>query len=146
MEIFGLPVHALVVHSAVVLGPVAALAALAYAAVGRCRDWLRVPLVVVALAATASIVVAYVSGNSLLEARPQLGQKTLVGTHEERAGLLLWVALAFGAVALAAGWLHHREGPVRAGVRVLLALTGLALLVQVVLVGDAGARAVWRGI
>jgi uncharacterized membrane protein len=68
MEISGLPLHPLVVHAAVVLGPVAALAALGYAAVGRWRDWLRVPMVVVALAAVASIVAAYLSGDSFLEA------------------------------------------------------------------------------
>ena len=146
MEISGLPVHALVVHAAVVLGPLAALAALSYAAIGRWRDWLRIPMVVVALAATASIAAAYLSGDSFLSANPQLGQKPYVATHEERAELLLWVGLGFGAVALAAGWLHGRPGAVRAASRVLLGVAAVALLVQVVLVGDAGARAVWQGV
>lgn len=146
MEISGLPVHALVVHAAVVLGPLAALAALAYTVVARWRDWLRVPMVVVALAATASIVAAFVSGNSFLEANPQLARKRYVEIHEARAGLLLWLGVGFGVVTVATGWLHDRPGVVRTAARVLLALAALAVLVQVVLVGDAGARAVWQGI
>lgn len=146
MEISGLPVHALVVHAAVVLGPVAALAALSYAAVGRWRDWLRIPMVVVAIAATASIAAAFLSGDNFLETHPQLAQKPYVATHEERAELLIWLTLGFGVVALAAGWLHDRPGVVRTLSRVLLAVAALAVLVQVVLVGDAGARAVWSGV
>jgi hypothetical protein len=146
MEISGLPLHPLVVHAAVVLGPVAALAALAYAAVGRWRDWLRVPMVVVSLAAVASIGAAYLTGDSFLEANRALAQKPYVGTHEERAEVLLWLTLGFGVVAVAAGWLHGRPGAVRTAGRVLLALLAVAVLVQVVLVGDAGARAVWQGV
>ena len=145
MEISGLPLHPLVVHAAVVLGPVAALAALGYAAVGRWRDWLRVPMVVVARAAVASIVAAYLSGDSFLEANRALAQKPWVGTHEERAELLLWLTLGFGVVAVAVGWLHDRPGVVRTTGRAVLGLLALAVLVQVVLVGDAGARAVWQG-
>ncbi len=66
-------------------------------------------------------------------------------THEERAELLLWLTPAFGVAAVAAHLLHPRPGIARTAVRVLLALASLAVLVQVVLVGDAGARAVWEG-
>ncbi|GAA1478733.1 hypothetical protein GCM10009623_31790 [Nocardioides aestuarii] len=143
MEISGLPLHPLVVHAAVVLGPLAALTALVYAAVGRWRDRLRIPMVVVALAATASVAAAFLSGDNFLETNPQLAAKPYVELHEERADLLLWLTLGFGAVALAAGWLHDRSGAVRTVLRGLLAVAALAVLVMVVLVGDAGARAVW---
>ena len=49
MEINGLPLHPLVVHAAVVFGPLAALAALAYVVLPAWRDRLRWPMVVLAL-------------------------------------------------------------------------------------------------
>ncbi|MGH3345813.1 MAG: DUF2231 domain-containing protein [Nocardioides sp.] len=144
MEIGGLPLHPLVIHAAVVFGPLAALCALAYAVVGRWRDRLRWPTVVLAVVATGSIVAAYLTGRDFLESRPELGTKPLVETHEARAKLLLWVALAFGAVSLVAGWLHANTGMARVVLRGALAVAALGLLVQVVRTGDAGARAVWE--
>lgn len=146
MEIGGLPLHPLVIHAAVVFGPLAALTALAYAVLGRWRDRLRWPMVLLALVATGSVVAAYLSGKSLLSSQPGLGQSDLVQTHQDRATLLLPVALGFGAVALLAGWLHDRGGGVRALVAVLLAVAAVGMLVLVVLTGDAGSRAVWEGV
>lgn len=142
MEINGLPLHPLVVHAAVVFGPLAALAALGYL-VPRWRDRLRWPMVILALVATASIVVAYLSGDRLLDSRPELSTSPLVQTHEERAGTLLWTTLGFGVVAVLAGWWHARPGVLRAVLAVLLGLGALGVLVMVVLTGDAGAQAVW---
>ena len=143
MEINGLPLHALVVHAAVVLAPIGALAALLYVTVPRWRERLRVPMVVLAVVATLSVVVAFLSGDTLLESTPRLEGKPYVGTHEERAELLLWLTLGFGAVALVAGWLHARPGALRVGLRAALGVAAAAVLVQVVLTGDAGAHAVW---
>ena len=142
MEIDGLPLHPLVVHAAVVFGPLAALAALGYL-VPTWRDRVRWPMVALAVLATASIVAAYLSGNALLDARPELRASPQVQIHQDRARLLVWVTLAFGVVALAASWRHARPGALRVGVDVLLALGAIALLVLVVRTGDAGARAVW---
>ena len=144
MEIGGLPLHPLVIHAAVVFGPLAALCALAYALTGRWRDRLRWPMVMLAVVATGSIVAAYLTGQNFLESRPELGTKPLVETHEARAKLLLWVALAFGAVSVLAGWLHARTGAAQVVLRAALAVAALAVLVQVVRTGDAGARAVWE--
>jgi hypothetical protein len=102
-------------------------------------------MVVLAVVGSAAVLAAYFSGDSFLESRPQLEANPLVATHEERAELLLWLTPAFGAAAVAAHLLHPRPGAARTVVRVLLALASLAVLVQVVLVGDAGARAVWEG-
>jgi len=144
MEISGLPLHPLVLHAAVVFGPIGALAGIAYALLPRWRDRLRTPMVALALLATASIVAAFVTGDSFLESRPELAQEPLVRTHEDRAQLLLWLTLGFGPVAVAAGWLHARPGAARTVVQVLLGVLSAAVLVQVVLTGDAGARAVWE--
>lgn len=144
MEIGGLPLHPLVIHITVVLTPIAALCALAYALSGRWRDRLRWPMVVLAVLATASVVAAYLTGRNLLESRPALGTKPLVVTHEERAALLLWFGLGFGVVAVVTAWLHARTGPLQVIARVALTVVALALLVQVVRTGDAGSRAVWE--
>lgn len=148
MEINGLPLHPLVIHAAVVLGPLAALASLAYAAVPGSRDLLRErlrwPAVALAVAATLSIVAAYLSGRDFLDANPALAREPLVAIHEERAELLLWLAIGYGVVSLAAHALHRRVGAVRVAARGLLAVAAVAVLVQVVRVGDAGARAVWQ--
>jgi hypothetical protein len=143
MEINGLPLHPLVVHAAVVFGPLAALAALGYVLVPRWRMRLRWPMVVLALIATGAVVAAYLSGESFLESKPELEGSPAVATHEERAGLLLWGTLAFGVVGLVAGWLSTRTGAVRVVLDVLLAVGAVAVLVLVVRTGDSGARAVW---
>lgn len=143
MEISGLPLHPLVVHAAVVLGPLGALTAVGYAALPRWRDRLRWPMVAMALVATGSIVAAYLSGTSFLDSRPGLEQEPGVRLHHDRAGLLLWLTVAFGAVAVVAGWLHARTGATRVALHLAIGLLGLAVLVQAVLTGEAGARAVW---
>ena len=146
MEISGLPLHPLLVHAAVVFTPLAALTALAYALLTRWRERLRWPMLALAVVATLAVVAAFLSGKSFLDSTPELAQVPLVETHEERGELLLWLTLGFGAVALVSGWLHARSGPVRLALRGLLAVAAVAVLVQVVLTGDAGSRAVWGGV
>ncbi|WP_122818225.1 DUF2231 domain-containing protein [Nocardioides pantholopis] len=145
MEINGLPLHALVIHGAVVLGPLAGLLALVYV-VPRGREWARWPMVGAALVAAGFVVAAYLSGRDLLDSNPALGQLPAVATHEDRAGLALWVTLVFAVLAVVVGLAHrHLEGPVRLLGSLLLAVAALATIVAVVLTGDAGAEAVWGG-
>ena len=143
MEINGLPVHPLVVHAAVVLGPIGALTALAYVVLPRWRDRLRWPMVVLALVATASIAAAFVTGVSFWNSRPDLHQIPSLATHRTRGRTLFWVSLPFGVLAVATGWLHLRRGALRVGLDVLLGAAALAVLVLVLLTGEAGARSVW---
>lgn len=143
MEINGLPLHPLAVHAAVIFGPLGGLCALVYVLAPPRRDRLRWPMLGLALLAGASIVVAYLTGGSFLESRPQLKALPLVQLHQERAARLLWVTIAFSVVAAAAALFHTRTGPVRVALSVLLGLLAAAVLVQVILTGDAGARAVW---
>lgn len=144
MEINGLPLHPLVVHAAVVLGSLAPVAAIAYVAVPRRRALLRWPMVGLALLGAASLVAAYYTGRSFLESRPpEIQASPQVLTHEHLARQLFWIALGFGVVAIAAGWLSRRTGAVRVVLDVLLAASALAVLVWVARTGDAGARAVW---
>ena len=143
MEINGLPLHPLLVHAAVVFGPLGALLALAYAALPRWRERLRLPMVALAVVAGLSVLAAYLSGDNFLESRPELGQLPDVQTHQDRAGIALWVTLTFSLVAVATAWLHERPGVVRVATNVLLAATAVGTLVIVVLTGDSGSRAVW---
>jgi hypothetical protein len=143
MEINGLPLHPLVVHAAVVFGPLAVLAALVHVALPRWRAHVRWPMVTLAVVATAAVVVSYLSGTSFLDSKPELSGSPLVEHHEELGRQLLWVSIAFGAVAVVAGWLARRTGAVRVVLDVLLGLTALTFLVWIARTGEAGARAVW---
>ncbi|WP_343057813.1 MULTISPECIES: DUF2231 domain-containing protein [Nocardioides] len=143
MELNGLPLHPLVVHAAVVFGPLAALAALAYL-VPRWRDRMRWPMLVLVVIAVGAITAAYFTGKSFLNSRPpEIQTSPQVLTHEHRARVLFWVTLGFGIVGLLAGWLHTRTGALRVVLDVLLGVGAGAVLVLVILTGDAGARAVW---
>ena len=143
MEINGLPLHPLVVHAAVVFGPLGAVAALAFL-VPRWRARVRWPMVGLAVLATGAIVAAYLTGRPFLSSRPpEIRASPMVLTHEHRARILLWVTLGFGLVAIASGWLATRTGVLRLALGALLGVAALAVLVMVVLTGDAGARAVW---
>ncbi|MCF6379976.1 hypothetical protein L2K70_20370 [Nocardioides KLBMP 9356] len=152
MELNGLPLHPLVVHAVVVLGPLAALTGLAYAFVPRWRWLLRWPLVALSVVTAVAAVVATQSGESLLEARPELEQ--LVEEHEERGELLRNVALGYAIVSLVAAWALGGVSALASGkgaretrfgvpVLVVLAIGAVALLVTLFLAGESGARAVW---
>ena len=144
MEINGLPLHPLVVHAAVVFGPLAALTALAYVVLPAWRDRLRWPMVVLALMGTGAITAAYFTGMNFFNSRPpELQQLEILQTHRTRAIRLFWVTLGFGVLAVLAAWLHTRTGAVRVVLNVLLGLAALAVLALAVLAGDSGSRAVW---
>lgn len=146
MEINGLPLHPLVVHAAVVFGPLAALTALAYVVLPAWRDRLRWPMVVLALMGTGAITAAYFTGMNFFNSRPpELQQLEILQTHRTRAIRLFWVTLGFGVLAVLAAWLHTRTGAVRVVLNVLLGLAALAVLALAVLAGDSGSRAVWEG-
>jgi uncharacterized membrane protein len=146
MEINGLPLHPLVVHAAVVFGPLAATAALVYVFAPRWRDRLRWPMLVLVLVATAAIWAAYLTGVNLRDSKPfytqgAIGEK--VHKHQQLAVKLRLATSGFAIVTIAAAWLRTRTGVVRHVLEVLLAVAALLTLILTVLTGDAGARAVW---
>ena len=152
MELNGVPLHPLVVHAVVVLGPLAALTGLAYAFVPKWRWLLRWPLVVLAVVTAAAAVLAASAGEALLEARPEL--EPLVEEHEERGELLRTVALVYAALSLLAAYALGGVSALASGrgaretrfgipVMAVLAVGAVALLVMLFLAGDSGSRAVW---
>lgn len=154
MEINGLPLHPLVVHAVVILGPLAALTGLAYAFVPTWRWLLRWPLVALALVVAVSAVVSTMAGESLLESRPELAP--IVEDHGEWGEQLRNWSLSFVVDALLAAWAlggpsalasgrgaRESKGVVGWVAMVLLVVGSIGLLVLVFLAGDSGARAVW---
>lgn len=146
MEVNGLPLHPLVVHAAVVFGPLSALAALAYALVPTWRDRLRWPTVVAVLLATATIWVAYLTGLSFRDSRDffstgAVGAK--IEHHKALAGALRLVTSGFALLTVLAVLLHDRRGFLRLVLSGLVSVAAIATLVYTVLTGEAGAQAVW---
>jgi hypothetical protein len=153
MTVNGIPAHPLVVHAAVVLVPLAALLATAYAVWPRWRWQTRTPAAVLAVVAAASVQLAAMTGDQL---KSSLHEDTsLIHTHEQYAGLLQAAMWVLAGLMVIAWWALPHENPLpdkdhREGVTVLarplvalLPLASAAVLVLVVLTGDAGARAVW---
>lgn len=147
-SIAGLPLHPLVVHATVVFTPLAALAALAYVFLGRYRDLLRWPTLVLALVSVLSVWAAYFTGVDFFDSDrfANFSGEALhnIETHQGYANTLRWIASAFGVVTIAATYFYHdRTGTIRTVLGALIAISAVATLVWVALTGDAGARAVW---
>jgi hypothetical protein len=156
MELNGLPLHPLVVHAVVVLGPLTALCGLAYAAVPRWRWLLRWPLVAAAVGLAVAAYVAVLSGHAMEDANPALHH--LVEQHHEYGERLRNWSIAFVACAALAAWTVGGPSPLVSGrgARLsrgvvgwvalgLLVVGSIGLLVLVFLTGESGARAVWGG-
>src|SRR4051794_10832466 len=113
-SVTGLPVHILVVHAAVVFGPLAAVSALAYVGLPRYRDLLRWPTMVLALIAFGSIWAAYLSGSNFFgsDRFASFSGEALerIQTHQSYAKTLRWIATGFAIVTVAATYLHDRAG------------------------------------
>jgi hypothetical protein len=150
-ELFGLPAHPLVVHAAVVLLPLAALATLVAAAVPRLRrQWAPVALAM-ALAATLAVGLAQGSGEELEE---KVDETELVEEHTEKGETVLpWaIAVTVAAAAATAVPLVVRRRPATSAktvtaVLVVVALaTGAGAVWTVAEVGHSGAKATWEDV
>ncbi len=146
MEINGLPLHAIVVHAAVVFGPLAALLGVLYA-VPRFRERLRWPLVLSVLVLLVSVWVAYLSGEQLEETGNYATGPLhdLLETHQERAEILRISATVFALITVLSAFVRSRSAGLRTGLAVLTAVAAVVTGVYVVLTGDAGAQIAWYG-
>lgn len=151
----GLPLHPLIVHAVVVIGPLSALGAVAYALVPRWRSWLRWLVFLAALVTAGAAFVARESGQ-FLESRVTAGQPPSgdLARHIELAGRLVyvtwgWLVLVAVFCLVVPAALRRRETtPVGANVvgGVLLVAGAAALVYFTVVTGDAGSHAVWGGV
>lgn len=159
-NVAGLPLHPLVVHAVVVLVPLAVLGAVVIALSPAARRRYGTLVAGVTAVATLAVPIATESGENLEHVLPL---SPAIATHAHLGDELLpFVAVLLVAV-LALLLVDRRErradGPgavVRASVRryrllgaalaAVVVVTAGASAVQVVRVGDSGARAVWAGV
>ena len=147
-ELFGLPAHPLVVHAAVVLLPLAAVATLICAAVPRARRHYAPVALGVALVATIAVGLAQGSGEELEE---QVDETELVEEHTEQGERVLpWaIGVTVAAAAVTAAPMVARRRPTASPRALTAVLVTLSLVVgalatwTVVEVGHSGAKATW---
>lgn len=157
-HVFGLPAHPLLVHGAVVLVP---LAAIAFLVAGARDSWRRAYYLPVTIGAVAGGVFAFLareSGEPLSESVRRAGAR--VGEHPEQGDTAFFFAMLFAAAAVAVYVFHRYEGRVRSflGIKdwprlpfsyntaLYAATVPLALLaiLTMVIAGHSGAELVWK--
>jgi hypothetical protein len=143
----GLPVHALVVHAVVVLVPLAAFGLILVAVR---PSWRRAYAPVVALLATAGLVLVPVATRSGHRLKERLNAGGIVARqikdHQDMGSLLIWPTLVMWILAVALVVLDRRRGGstrLTTLVAGLAVLSALATIAQVAIVGELGSRAVW---
>jgi hypothetical protein len=151
MEIFGIPLHPLVVHAAVVLVPLVSIGTLIIAFWPKARvrfGWL---LAIFSLGGIGATLLARQSGEELFESMQASGEEasSTLSSHMTWGNQAFWPAIVM-AVGLFAMMLTTRgrkaEGRpsvwywVSAVVAVLAAIVSLVMIIKV---GHSGATAVW---
>jgi len=155
--ILGLPMHALVIHAVVVLVPLSALVAIAFAVRPVWRHALRWPVAIGGVVSGVTAFVAAESGEALERRVTQVRAGTtdldLLHEHVEWGDRAKLACLFFMALCLVAAWFLRTPDDDQPGRRrlevalaTLLVLSALAALITVVLAGHAGARVTWAGL
>ncbi|GAA4593510.1 hypothetical protein BJY16_001007 [Actinoplanes octamycinicus] len=151
-QVNGLPVHALVLHAAVVFVPLLAILAVVYAAVAKWRPRLGWAVALLAVAAPVSTFVAKESGEKLYDRLVSNGLKgkglEILNDHMDYGGMLFWFVLGLGVVSLVMVGLTVRPERQLSGLLnvvfiVLTVVLALGSLYYVFETGDSGATAVW---
>jgi hypothetical protein len=155
-SILGLPAHALLVHAAVVLVP---LAVLAFAALCWKKDWRQhylLPVTLLTVVAGGFAFLAQQSGGplrrSIRDAARAAGGPDSLGQHPGQGNTAFLMAFLF-MLAVVAYWAAIRWGAKwslpawtpRAGYFVVLVPAALALVTMLV-AGHSGAVLVWRDV
>jgi len=142
----GLPVHTLVVHATVVVVPAAALMVGLAAVLPRFRLWIGPGAMITALVSVVLVQLSSMSGDKLYDRLKQFStDQPLIEDHEKLAGLLIFLVVPLALLAVAAFVLPRRGAKhgVLVTVSVLSVLFAGAVVVDVALIGHAGAKAVW---
>jgi uncharacterized membrane protein len=151
-QINGLPVHALVLHAAVIFVPLLAAGAIAYAVIPRFRPRLGWAVALLAIAAPASTFVAKESGEELYDRLLAQGLKgrgaEILSDHMGFGTRTFWFSLALGVVSLIMVFATGRKTsslPRAADIALAVVMIGLAAVsgYYVFKTGDSGATAVW---
>jgi hypothetical protein len=146
--ISGLPAHVLLVHAMVVLAPLTALLEILCALWPAARR--RLVWLVVAFAGGTMVLtpITTEAGEWLYGQERHHGE--ILNTHADRGGSMIYFSIAMFVVALVLALAHRRESRstnprvmTNVAVAVLAIAVGAAVIVQVVRIGDSGARSVW---
>ncbi len=162
-KVFGLPVHALIVHFAVILVPLAVVALIVTCWRPEWRKQYILPIALLAIAGTAAAMVAAQSGESLqhqierdAQANGQVltvsaeGESNLLGDHPEQGNIAEVTSIAFagGATLLLALelWGARVNATSLHFNLVYLGSCGIGVLALVAMVaaGHSGATLVWK--
>jgi hypothetical protein len=155
-EFMGVPAHPLLVHAAVVFVPLLAVVAVAYAVAPPLRPHLRLVLVLLAVAAPVTALLAKLSGDAFfdrLDANKGItpAYYPKLESHGRFGLFTLSASAVLGVVALLLAGLVRPGGAGRSrpALSVLLGVLTVAAaavsLYYVVRTGDSGAKAVWSG-
>lgn len=150
-ELFGLPAHPLLVHAAVVVLPLAAIATIVCAAVPRARRHYAPVALGLAILATVAVGLAQGSGEALEE---RVDETALVEEHTEHAEQVLpWaIAVTVAAAVVVAAPLVTRRRPtipgraITATLLVVSLAAGIGATWTVIDVGHSGAKATWNDV
>lgn len=152
----GLPAHALLVHAAVILVPLAALALVTTGWKASWRKAYSLPIAIIAVAGAVCAFLAKESGepleDSVKRAARAAGEQVRFGEHPEQGDTAFVFALVFALITVAF-WAADRYQekfslPKRSGViayAVVLIPAALALITMVI-AGHSGAALVWKDV
>lgn len=155
-EIMGLPAHPLIVHSAVIFGPLLVAAVLAYAVVPALRSRLGWIVIALSVVAPLTLWVARWSGEAFLRKQMAAGARgemlTKLGEHQDFGNLAAWFGTALGVLGIllvlvctAAGKKPSTTGSqaVTYGLILLSLITAAVTAYYVFKTGHSGASIVW---
>jgi hypothetical protein len=150
-QINGLPVHALVLHAAVIFVPLLALGAIVFAVVPKWRAKIGWAVLLLSIAAPGSAFAAVESGEKLYDRLVAQGLKgkglEILDDHMGFGRATLWLSLGLGVVSIVTVLLTRRPGglPRIAGIALSVVMVVLGVLAGyfVFRTGDSGATAVW---
>lgn len=140
--IFGLPVHALVIHATVVLVPLMCLLTVLVAVRPRLRQayaWWTFA------ADVAAVVLVYVTMQSGEKLKGHLFVTPAILRHEHVGKQLIWFVLGLAVAALLVALSTGKGANLELGSTALSAVAAILVLIWVVRVGHTGAEAVWQG-
>ena len=154
--IFGVPTHPLVVHAAVVLVP---LAALALIALGWRKEWrssYALPIALLALAGAGAAFLADQTGESIQHsvraAAQAAGQRASFGDHPEQGQAAAIASMVFAAAAVGFWAVEQWKERLQlkpwmpAAAYALGSLTALYAITMMVIAGHSGAVLVWKDV
>lgn len=160
--VLGLPLHALIVHFAVILVPLAALALIGTCWNSRWRKRYALGIAVIAIVGAGAAFVAAESGESLShsiklaaassgqEAQASRRDGELLGEHPEEGQRAEVVAVIFASTAGALfvfdewGARFHASGAMVSAVYAGASIAGVLAIMTMLLAGHSGAALVWK--